>query len=104
MYHNTTLEEGQLLIKFQEEAKGQDQIILALLRKHGRLTASQALRLYPGEALKTSIRRSLSDFTKPEYKQNPDGSVTLVRPALAFRTNVKSIGPFGRPEYYYQII
>lgn len=90
-YYNTTQEEGQQLIQFEENAEVQEKLVLEFFKKH------PAYAFTPYECMDflrlpdvpiTSIRRSITDLTGKD---------------LLIKTGKKKIGKYGRPNFTWKL-
>lgn len=86
-YFNTTALTGEALASARKAAKGQDVLVLAILRARAvPMTPSDVWRAASSagsDLLLTSVRRSMS---------------TLTREQLLVKLETTAEGPFGRPE------
>ena len=88
-YYNTTILQGLDLFEAADRAATQEQIVLTLLYKNRKLSASEIFRLFPRRNTPiTSIRRALTDLEKQGFAE---------------KTSEKRTGLYGRPEYVYRI-
>lgn len=90
MYYNTTNEQGQTLIDFQQAVKMQDKFILTLWRKSKfqELSPERFEAVMPHTPL-TSIRRAFND---------------LENAGLIEKTGRKAIGKYGRNVNLYKLV
>lgn len=93
MFHNTTSETGEKLAQYKSHAIKQEAAVLALFRRERLAMApsevcEQVNRIHGEGWLLTSIRRAMTN---------------LADEGLLVKTGRKRTGPFGRPEYYWQL-
>jgi hypothetical protein len=94
MFHNTTKEDGQLLIEYEKKAMSQEQLILDFFRRwpEAMMTPFQVKKfvdLISGSDVPiTSIRRAMTDLTKA---------------GKLIRTNRKTVEKYARPNYYWTL-
>lgn len=87
-HYNTTNESGQTLIDFESKAKTQDDEVLKFIKSKSIASPSFVWRsLYKERTPLTSVRRAMSNLTKK---------------GLLIKTDIKQIGPYGRPEYCWK--
>lgn len=94
MYYNTTHEEEQKVIQFVDLTEAQDELVLAIYRCRPTIAMSPSViydrivrhckKIEKTPPPLTSIRRSITDLTN-------EGKLR--------KTNVKSVGLYGRLEY-----
>jgi hypothetical protein len=89
-FYNTTNERGAELARAVAATAKQDELVLALFRKHApvALSPSQAHRALATRAPLTSIRRAITNLTDAN---------------LLERTDVKVRGPYGRREHKWRV-
>ena len=90
-YFNTTESLGPELREYQEKAKSQEKRILAFLKLDSNrpITPSAAMQwIFKDSVPITSVRRALTNLTN---------SGELVK------TNVQVKGPYGRPEFIWEL-
>jgi len=89
-YFNTTQETNPQLALFTDKAKCQDEIILSLFQKHGRLSPSRCWVLVQqiSPSPLTSIRRGISNLT---------------REGKLIKTSEKAVGIYKRPELVWEL-
>jgi len=91
VYHNTTESLGPELRQYQDKASSQEKRILAFLKlDHNRpITPSAAMKwIFKDSVPITSVRRALTNLTN---------AGELVK------TNVQTKGPYGRPEFIWEL-
>ena len=87
-YFNTTHEAGPALKRSRKSCGEQETLIAEMFRDHGRLSPSQAHRLYPDNATPlTSIRRAITVLTNKGLLQKTDEQVP---------------GVYGKSEYVWR--
>jgi hypothetical protein len=87
-YYNTTNQAGAALKRSRKSCGEQETLIAEMFRSHGRLSPSQAHRLYPDNATPlTSIRRAITVLTNKGLLQKTDEQVR---------------GVYGKPEYIWK--
>jgi len=90
-FHNTIDATGQALIKYESEAKTQEQKILAFFQRYpnSSMTPDQvhSLAFSPNVPL-TSIRRGISNLTKA---------------GLLVKTEIQKQGKYGKPNYTWKL-
>ena len=87
-YFNTTHESGVELKRSRKSCGDQEVVIAEMFRNHGRLSPSQAHRLYPDNGTPlTSIRRAITVLTNKGLLQKTDEQVR---------------GVYGKPEYIWK--
>lgn len=87
-YFNTTHESGTALKRSRKSCGEQETLIAEMFRERGRLSPSQAHRLYPDQKTPlTSIRRAISVLTGKGLLQKTDEQVT---------------GVYGKSEYVWK--
>ena len=85
MYYNTVRETGEVLEKYSNKAKSQDEFIMNLMKDGAKLSASMIEPLM--DVPITSIRRSLS---------------TLMNEGKLIKLDVTVFGKYGRREHLYK--
>lgn len=91
-YYNTTHESGNNLTQFELKASSQEQMILDFFRRHpGEMFTPSDIWVRLHSKMKraplTSIRRAITNLTGPGGLE---------------KTDLKTMGPYGRPEYYWR--
>jgi hypothetical protein len=87
-YYNTTNQAGAALRRSRKSCGEQETLIAEMFRERGRLSPSQAHRLYPDQKTPlTSIRRAISVLTGKGLLQKTDEQVT---------------GVYGKSEYIWK--
>jgi hypothetical protein len=87
-YFNTTHESGTALKRSRKSCGEQETLIAEMFRERGRLSPSQAHRLYPDNGTPlTSIRRAITVLTDKGLLQKTDEQVR---------------GVYGKPEYIWK--
>ena len=88
-FKNTTGENGEKLLEFNDKAKKQEIRVLELFKKCPKLSPSEVYNDYPIQRTPlTSIRRAISNLKNQGILQ---------------KLKEKKDGLYGRPEYYYQL-
>jgi len=91
MYHNTTESTGSELLEYEDKALRQEKRILAFLKldSNRAITPSTACRwIFKDSVPITSVRRALTNLTN-------SGEIV--------KTNVQTRGPYGRPEFIWEL-
>lgn len=103
MYHNTTNTTGSELRSLRIKAQTQEDVVYRLFKSWGPMTASETLfnakMMLDGPVLLTSIRRTITDLSKPIH--HADGR--LIRSAKLERTEEKRPGLYGAKEFVYTL-
>ena len=93
-YHNTTGSLGEQLAEFERQTASQEERVMLIFRKYpyvfqyGSWTPSQLQRVHFADTPLTSVRRALTNLTN-------EGKL--------IKTGQQSIGPYGRPEYHWEL-
>lgn len=90
-YYNTNNESGKELEQSIQQAEKQKAAILKIFQRWGKLTGSEAWKLFDpqGKSPLTSTRRSMTD---------------LYNEGKLVKTKERKKGIYGSPEHYYKLV